>query len=240
MPAADLRIHDSQLARTVMMDGIAVRGDVLATNDKGEDKESVQNRAGKILEKLRPALQRILQPGEVVLYASRGRSPLSLIEQLTAASWTALLAACAVVVTNRRILFFPVKRNGSWRESVRVVYWGDLQEITAKGLLIRNISFKFRSGHKATYTNFRGADAKKLSAIASVLIPASTGEPTAAPGFVQLCPDCCGVLKEGQYSCPGCGLIFKRENDGSALNHSAGRWIFLYWTSPYCHLSRGC
>jgi hypothetical protein len=52
-----------------MMDGISVRSDVLSTNDNGEEKESVRKRTAKTLQKLRPALQRILRPEEVVLYA---------------------------------------------------------------------------------------------------------------------------------------------------------------------------
>ena len=211
MPAADFRIHDNQLARTVMTDGISIRSDVLSTNDKGEEKESVQKRTRKILRKLCPALQRILLPGEAILYAMPARSPLSVVEQFTAAWWTALLAACVIVVTNKRILLLPVKRDGNWRESVRAVHWGDLEEIRATGLLVRNVTFKFKNGTKATYTNFRRADAKKLTAIASALIPAASGEQTSAHGPVQHCPDCCGVLTERQYSCPGCGLSFKNE-----------------------------
>lgn len=211
MPAPDLRIHDNQLALTVMVDGISIRSDMVSTNDKGEEKKSVQKRTRKILQKLSPALQRILQPGESVLYAMRARSPLSAIEQLTAAWWTALLAACAVLVTNKRLLLFPVKRDGSWRESVRAVSWGDLEEIRTTGLFVRNVSFKFKSGTQVTYTNFLRADAKKLAAIALALIPAASGEQTSAHGPVQLCPDCRGVLTEGQYSCSACGLNFKNE-----------------------------
>jgi Bacterial PH domain len=211
VPTAELRIHENQFVRTTMMDGISIRNDVLSTNDKGEEKESVQKRTGKILQKLCPALQRILGPGEVVMYAMPSRSPLSVIEQLTAAWWTALLAACAIVVTNKRILFFPVKRDGSWRESVRAVNWGDLEEIKAKGVLVTNVSFKFKNGSKVTYTNFRRSDAKKLTTIASIVIPAASGEQTAANRTVQLCPDCCNILTEGQYSCASCGLVFKNE-----------------------------
>jgi len=211
LPAPDLPIHANQAVRTTVTDGISIRSDVFSTNDKGEEKKSVQKRTGKIFQKLSPALQRILRPGEVVLYAIPARSPLSLLEQFTAAWWTTLLAACVIVVTNKRILFFPVKRDGSWRESVRAVYWGDLEEIKATGMLVRNVSFKFKTGSKVTYTNFRREDAKKLAAIASALIPAASGEQTAAPGFVQLCPDCCAALTAGQYSCSGCGLIFKNE-----------------------------
>jgi hypothetical protein len=211
VPAADFRIHENLLARTEMLDGVSIRSDVLSTDDKGEQKESDQKRTTKILQKLCPVLQRILLPGETILYAMTARSPLSIIEQVTAAWWTALLAACVVVVTNKRILLLPVKRGGNWRESVRAVHWGDLEEVKAKGLLVRNVTFKFKNGAKSTYTNFRRADAKKLAAIASALLPASSGEQTSAHGPVQLCPDCCGVLTEQQYSCVGCGLTFKNE-----------------------------
>ena len=117
MPAADFRIHENQFARTEMLDGVSIRSDVLYTNDKGEQKESAQKRTRKILQKLCPVLQRLLLPGKSILYAMPARSPLSVVEQLTAAWWTALLAACAIFVTNKRILFFPVKRDGNWRES---------------------------------------------------------------------------------------------------------------------------
>jgi hypothetical protein len=211
LPAPDLRIHDNQGVRTTMMDGISIRSDVLSTNDKGEEKESVQKRTAKTLQKLTPALQRILRPEEVVLYAMPARSSLSVLEQLTAAWWTAMLAACVFVVTNKRILFFPVKRDGTWRESVRSVQWGDLEEIKIAGVLVRQASFKFKNATKATYTNVRRADARKLAVIAAVLIPAASGEQTSAHTVVPLCPDCCETLTERQYSCPRCGLNFKNE-----------------------------
>jgi Bacterial PH domain len=211
VPAADLRVHENQLVRTTTIDGISIRSDVFSTNEKGEEKGSAQKRSSKILQKLSPALQRVLRPGEAVLFATSARSPLSVLEQLTAAWWTALLAACTIIVTNKRILFFPVKHDGSWRESVRAAHWGDLEEIKTKGLLVTSVSFKCKDGTKVTYTNVRRADAKKLNAIASALIPAASGEQTSANRLVQLCPDCCEILTGGQYSCPGCGLIFKNE-----------------------------
>lgn len=210
MPAADLRIYDNP-PQTTNLEGICVRHDVFDTNYKGEEKASIRKRSEKILQKLQPALQRMLLPEEAVLSVMQARSPLSLIEQITAAWWTAALAACVVVVTNRRILFLPVKRDGSWKESVRAVQWGDIEEIKPKGLLTRNVSFRFKDGAKVTYTNFRRVDARKIEAIAGVLIPAASGELSSAQGMVQLCPDCRNVLTPGQYSCSACGLIFKNE-----------------------------
>jgi hypothetical protein len=211
VPAADLPIHDNKLPRTVIIDGISVRNDVLFTNEKGEDKRSIQKRTEKALQKLLPALQRVLLPAETVLYIARAQSPLTALEQLTAGWWTRLLAASAIVTTNKRLLFFPIKRDGSWKESVRSLQWGDLEEVKPNGLLVRNVTFKCKNGTKTTYTNFRRADAKKIAAIATALLPAASGEMTATHAFVQLCPDCRSALTDGQYFCSGCGLTFKNE-----------------------------
>ena len=170
------------------MDGLSVRDDVLSTNDKGEEKSSVQKRSAKILQKLSPALQRILRPGEAVLYAMRARSPLSPLERFTAAWWTAQLAACVIVVTNNRILFFPVKSDGSWRESVRAAHWGDLEDIRAKGFFLLNVNFKFKNGPKVAYTNARREDAKKLAAIASTFSPPHLGSKPQPPDSSSLAP----------------------------------------------------
>lgn len=211
MPSADLSIHDHQLPQIAKIDAISVRSDVLFTNHKGEAKASVQKRSQAALQRLMPPLQSILLPAETVLYVARAHSPLTLLEQITAAWWTRLLAASAIVITNQRLLFFPVKRNGSWRESVRAIYWGDLEEVKPQGLLVQHVMFKSKNGAKATYTHFRRGDVKKIAAISKALLPIASGEMTAAHSFLQLCPGCRNVLTPGQYLCSACGLTFKNE-----------------------------
>lgn len=211
MPNADFQIGLNRVPRMTMIDGISVRSDVLFTNDKGEEKESIQKRATKMLQKLYPALQKILLPGETVLTAMPARSPLSTIEQLMASAWISFLTLCAVVVTNKRILFLPTKRDGSWKESVHAVNWGDVQQVRKSSFLVSNVCLIFKNGSKVLYRQFRRQDARKFVEIASTLIPAASGEQTATRGIVQLCPDCCGLLTAGQYSCPACGLTFKNE-----------------------------
>lgn len=211
MPNPDISIHQQQFARVMPVNGINVREDSLFSNHKGEEKSGLRKRNIKALEKLRPALERFLEPNEVVLYIARGRTPLSVVEQLTAGWWTYMLAAAAIVFTNRRILFFPVKTDGTWKESVRSALWGDVAGVKAKGFVTRNLTFTFRNGQKETYMAFRAGDAKKIALIAQVLIPVSTGEMSVTHGVVQLCPDCRSPLTSGIYSCGKCGLIFKNE-----------------------------
>lgn len=211
MPKADISVHPHQFARTMPTDAITLREDILFSNYKGEEKAGLRKRNLKAVKKLQPALERLLHPGEAVLYIARARSPLTLIEQLTAGWWTYLLASAAVVFTNQRIFFLPVKQDGQWKESVRSAQWGDLVEVKSKGFITRTLTFTFRNGKKEAYLAFRAADAKKIAVIAQALIPAGAGEVSVTQGIVQLCPDCRRALVPGVYSCSGCGLIFKNE-----------------------------
>jgi hypothetical protein len=136
MPSADFVVLQGQPVRAALVEGIPVRSDLLFSDEKGNEKPSFEKRNAKALQKLRPALQRVLHPGETVLYVARALSPLSAIEQVTAAWWIRMLAACAVIAANKRVLFFPVNRDGSWRQSVRAASWGDLGSVEKTGVLV--------------------------------------------------------------------------------------------------------
>lgn len=72
-------------------------------------------------------------------------------------------------MTNRRILFFPLKRDGKWRASVRAVAWRDLEEIKPKSLVGKIVTFKARDGAKTSFANFRRGDGKKIPTITAAL-----------------------------------------------------------------------
>ena len=146
------------MIRILEMEGISVREDVLFSNHKYDEKKRIRARNQKRLKTLRPALERVMLPGEAVFYIARGRRPLSLLEQLTAGWWTYLLAGATVVFTNKRILFFPVNNDGSWKESVRAVQWGDVSDIKTGGWLTRNVTLKYRNGKTETYMSFSIGD----------------------------------------------------------------------------------
>jgi hypothetical protein len=211
VPKVDIAIHPQQFARVMPHNRISVREDVLFSNHKGEEKPRIRKRNLKFFEKLRPALERVLQPDETVFYIARGRTPLNTLEQITAGWWTYVLAAATLVVTNKRILFFPVKTDGSWKESVRSAQWGDVSEAKIRGWITPGMIFQYRNGTKEIYTGFRTGDAKKIAEIAKAMIVAAAGEQSAAQAAVQLCPDCRNVLTPRVYSCANCGLVFKNE-----------------------------
>ena len=211
MPRADVPIHPNHVPRIVNTEGVDVREDVLYTDPTGEEKAGIRKRNEQQVRKLVPALQRVLQPDETVFFITQARSPLAFLEQLTAAWWTAYHARSVVVLTNQRILFFPIKGDDTWKESVRSAPWGDVVEVKPKGWIARNVTFTFRNGSQVTYTNLRRADAKKLAGIVASIQLAGAGDQSASQGLTQLCPDCRNVLTPGVYSCSHCGLVFKNE-----------------------------
>jgi hypothetical protein len=211
MPRADVPIHPNHVPRIVNTEGVGVREDVLCTDPTGEEKAEIRKRNEKQVRKLVPALQRLLQPDETVLFITQAHSPLAVLEQLTAAWWTYQHARSVVVLTNKRILFFPIKSDDTWKESVRSAQWGDVVEVKPKGWIARNVTFTFRNGSHVVYTHFRHADAKKLAGIVASIQLAGAEDQSASMGLVQLCPDCRSVLTPGVYSCSYCGLVFKNE-----------------------------
>jgi len=122
-----------------------------------------------------------------------------------------LLPLAAIVITNKRILFFPVKRDGAWRESVRSAQWGDIANAQAKGFFSRMLKVSFKNGVKESYTRIRRGDAKKINAIIPALLVEGVSEISPAHGPVQLCPDCKHALTQGVYACSECNLVFKNE-----------------------------
>lgn len=211
VPKPEFLIYNNVNAKISSEDGIPVREDVLFTNAKGEVKPRIAKRERKLLERLRLPLKRLLLPEEVVLYVLRANIALSAAEQLTQGWWTYYLSLYALVFTNKRILFFPVKRDGSWRESVRSVLWGDVAVLKPMGFLVRSLRLTFKNGAKQSYTRVARRDAKKISSIAPSLMVAALAETSPGGGVVQLCPDCSATLTPGEYKCAGCHLIFKNE-----------------------------
>ena len=211
MPRADISIYPNTMARTSALQGIPIREDVLFTNEKGEENAKARRQNEKYFQKLAPALARLLLPDEAVFYVVRAQSQLSALEQFTAGWWVMLMAGCAIVATNRRLLIFPVKMDGSWRESAQSVLWGDLAEVKVSGVLSKTLKLRFQDGKSASYLRIPRGNGLALEAIAAAMMPAAVGEQSPYRGMVSLCPDCRNVLTPRVYACGTCGLVFKNE-----------------------------
>jgi len=211
MANPDISVHPNQMQRLASLNGLRIREDVAYTNYGGEEHGGTLKRASKILDKLGPALQRILAPDETVLYVARMQAPTSLLEQLTMGWYLYRVSAATLVFTNRRIIQMLVDGGGKWRGNLRAVAWGDVAEANVKGWLSPVLWLKYRNGKKEKYWRLKYADAKKIKVLAATLLPASSGESTAAQGMVALCPDCLAVLTARVYVCGSCGLVFKDE-----------------------------
>jgi hypothetical protein len=211
MPDLRFPVHPEQSSRLGSPHGVRVREDTLYTNHQGQEKTGIRKRADKALDKLQEILRQALGPEEAVLYVARGQAPVSWFEQWTFGWYIYYVTATVLVLTNRRLLFFQVKRDGSWKKSLRAVLWGDVEEAKARGWLSRTLRIKYRNGKKETYWGLGWGDAKKIRVLLESLLSQGAGETSAAGGIVPLCPHCMAELTPQLYECPNCKLTFKDE-----------------------------
>jgi hypothetical protein len=211
MPDKHFSVHPQQSARIASVGGVQVREDSLYTNHKGEEKKGIRKRAEKAIDKLQGILQKVIGVDEAVLYMARCQSPVSLFEQFTMGWYVIYVSQTVLVLTNRRLLQFQVKRDGSWKRGLRSLQWGDVEEAKVKGRLSRTLEVKHRTGKKETYWRLGGDDARKIKLLLESILSAGALESSAAQGIVSLCPNCVAVLTAGVYKCTACGLAFKDE-----------------------------
>jgi hypothetical protein len=184
-------VHPQVSARIASLNGVQVREDLLYTNDKGDEKKGIRKRAEKAIDKLQEILQKVIGPDEAVLFVARCLSPVSAFEQLTMGWYVYYVSQAVLVFTNRRLLQFRVKRDGSWKRGLRSLQWGDVEQAQVKGWLSRTLEF--------------------IKVLLESVYSAGARESTAAQGIVSLCPNCLSPLTPGVYKCNACALVFKDE-----------------------------
>lgn len=211
LPGAEVQIHPDQVPRLSSRGGVRLREDTVYTNDKGKEQKGVRKRAEKFLDKLEETLARILEPEEVVFYVARCQAPVGALEQFAFGWYIYYVTGTVLVFTNLRILHLLVRRDGSWKRSLRSVRWGDLAEARMKGWLSPQLWLKYRNGKQEKYWGLRRDDAGKIKGLVAVLLPGSLGGGSAAQAMVSLCPDCLGELTPLVYQCAKCSLTFKDE-----------------------------
>jgi hypothetical protein len=128
------------------------------------------------------------------------------------------LERAVLILTNRRLLYLSLKRNGQWNRGLRSARWGDLKEVHLDGRLYGKLHIEYLRGSRETYWRIRKDDAKKIQLLLDVLVPASAGETSVALAMASFCPECLSALAPGIYHCPHCRLKFKDEK--SALRHA--------------------
>jgi len=232
MPDLYFPVHPEQSARLGSPNGVRVREDTLYTNHKGQEKRGIRKRADKAIDKLQEVLRKALGPEEVALYITRCQAPASAFEQLTFGWYIYYVTATMLVFTNRRLLLFQVKRDGSWKRILRAVVWGDVEEAKVKGWLSRTLRIKYRNGKKETYWGLGWGDAKKIRVLLEARFSLGAAETSAAGAIIPLCPNCLAELTLQVYECHNCKLTFKDEKTmvrRSLLIPGGGYFYVGYW-----------
>lgn len=184
---------------------LPINRDVCFSNAEGKHKPRQQKKALKILARVEPLLQRILEPGEEIQFVTQGASPYSLLELLTTGRFINLVKLCVLVVTDRRLLQLPAWSLSRPKNSVAEMRFTDLAGAQVKGLLKTTLELEYADGKKE---KFSAVQAGKM--LASCLEgQVGQGEPGREPGRRHLCPRCTSPLKHGDAACGECGLPFK-------------------------------
>ncbi len=210
--------------------GLPINQTVAFSNHKGEFKERLKKQQLKLLAPFVPVLKQFLEPGEEILLAMRGCSPMSFLEQFTTGWIVYYLKRCILVVTDRRILHFPAKGNYTPRHSIAQIRFGDVEEIKPSTFLSRKFTVLYKNGSREIFLQVR--DTPKLKAILAEIT--MTGQqPTAYRGRHHLCPRCTAPLKIGDYLCPSCKLEFKNARKARNLSILIPGGGYFYTGHPW-------
>lgn len=213
--------------------GLPIDQTTAFSNHKGVFKKRIKKRQLKLLKPLAQMLKQFLEPGETVLLAMQGCSPMTAIEQLTTGWIIYLIKRCALVVTDRRILHIPAKANFSPRHSIAQIRFGDVEEIKTSTFLGRKFTVKYKNGKKEIFQYIK--DSPKLKAVlANVRMVAQ--QPTTFGIRHHLCPKCTAVLPIGEYLCPSCKLEFKNEKKARNLSILVPGGGYFYTNHPFLGL----
>jgi hypothetical protein len=177
------------------------------TNDKGEQSEKVQKQQTKLLAKLGPFVKKFLEPEERILYAVTAIAPMSKLDMFLKGWHVYYLKSCALVFTDRRILYMPTAMNGRPKQSLAQLRYGDIEKYSIKGILNGAFEVVFKNGRKESFTINVAGDFKKMKAFLPRYIPG--GQPTDQKDRHFLCPRCAKPLAKDKYVCPSCRLKFK-------------------------------
>ena len=209
MFSAETPVHPGLQPSITSMGKARVREDVLHSTHKGKFKKN--GRAQKQLTKLQPALEHLLEDGEVIFYAARVQAPANILDQLTWGWYLYYVSGTVLVFTNQRLLHVRIDSQSKWIRIIQSCAWSDVAAFKVAGWLSRTVTVTFKDGKSRKYWAVPARDAKLLAKLVPRLLEGHAGSVSAHGTMRSLCPECKNVLQDSVYACAGCGLLFKNE-----------------------------
>ena len=214
MPILNDPVYNSAAPRLNNDYGFPVREDVAFSNANGEIKSGIEKDFRKLITPIAARLQRLLEPGETVFWASKAVPPVGTWEQLTLGWVMYAYFRVALVFTDRRLLVFGLTSSGKWRGSIKAIRYTQLTSAKATGWLTQGLKLKI--GKKTVlYGKLGMGNAKKIRNLLPLLMPTTSAamiaDPMAPNQMESLCGRCNHPLTPKVYTCGNCGLKFKDE-----------------------------
>lgn len=209
---ADVTVHEGVPARLGEVAGLPVREDALFADAKGRERPRLRKAVEKRLTKLTEPLQRVLRPGETILMVARANRYMGALAQEMLGIFVYSASAVILVATTERLIALKVNGKGEWRQSIRVIAWGDLESAKVKRT---RLELRFRNGKKYRYWHLRSAERKVLAKVVPAVMPEAGATSAGTEEMPHLCPDCLAPLTARVYECASCGRRFKTRVSGT-------------------------
>ena len=198
---------------------------------KNEFKESIKKEQSKVLMKFAPFLKQILEPGEEILLAVKGTSPMPFLEQWTTGWVIYYIKRCVLIFTNKRILHFPTRSDFSPKHSVSQARYEDIEKVKLAGFLGRVLNIEYKSGKKEKFYYIKSREFKKLKSLQDFFMKG--GPPSKVMERHYLCPKCITPLVKDVFACPNCRLEFKNAAKAIRLSIFIPGGGYFYTGHPF-------
>lgn len=180
-----------------------------------ERARGLARRRFRMLQALDGLLERALEPGEHVHFATWGMQ-YSLVEQLFLGLWSLLLNHRALVVTDRRVLLLQLDRRRRPKTLRAQLLHGALASVRSR--LLGGVVLRMRDGRRLTFTGVPGRDRARLVELLERFRSESGPPASGVQGVQDLCPHCCAPVAGRPAACPRCHGGFKSAGTAATLS----------------------
>lgn len=194
--------------------------ELLKATKKGKYKTRINKFKVKILEAVKPTLDRMLREDEQVLGVACGLA-YYLIEMLFGNGvLTMIYNRYAVVATNHRLLMINTNyRMTQTRHYLFQFTYDEIKKIS-RGLFRTSLTMTLQNGKRRTITSMKSATTAQLLNLIKPRLDLQKTPVAAADIKSNLCPACFTPLGRGLVQCPSCRAAFKTPA-GAALRSLA-------------------
>ena len=200
---------------------------ILRPDYEGRYRTDLNQRKVKILTAVKPALDRLMRPGEQVVHVAMGTAYDPVEKIFDSGMFSMLYSRYAVVATNRRLLI--VNTNllmTKTRHYLFQIAYANIKKVS-RGLFRTSLAIVPKKGRRRMFISMNAAFTAELQTfIQSRLTPEEA--PAKEAMATNLCPACYVGLPAGHDRCMACQAVFKTAGKATSRSLLLPGWGNFY------------